>query len=295
MSMNISDQVAVVTGGGSGIGRGIGLALAAAGADVVVADINLENAQAVAEEIKALGRRAEAFKCDVTSEADVERLADFAWAQMGRVELVFNNAGVVAAGMAVDASAKDLLWTYNVNAFGVWYGTVAFTRRFIAQGVRGWICNTASENGIGVASIGTAIYTSAKHAVLGMTDAFRMEYQGKVGYSVLCPGIVKTNIWDAGRNRPEEYGGEFSGNPINQKAIGFGMSAERVGTHVVESVGKEEFYIFTHPHVRDIAEQRWKEIAAAMDRQWPEGAGEDQLNTLDVQRKLMEGLQAETH
>ncbi len=69
------------------------------------------------------------------------------------------------------------------------------------------------------------------------------------------------------------------------------MSAERVGEHVVKWVEKEEFYIFTHPHVRDIAEQRWKEIAAAMDRQWPEGAGEYQLNTLEVQTKLIEALQ----
>jgi NAD(P)-dependent dehydrogenase (short-subunit alcohol dehydrogenase family) len=292
--MEFRDKVAVITGGGSGIGRGIGLALAGAGADLVIADINLENAEAVAAEIKALGRRAAAFKCDVTNEASVEALADFAWAEMGHVELAFNNAGVVASGMAVDASAKDLLWTYNVNVFGVWYGTVAFTRRFIASGVRGWICNTASENGIGVASIGTAIYTSAKHAVLGMTDAYRAEYQGKVGYSVLCPGIVKTNIWDAGRNRPEAFGGEFSGNPINEKAINFGMSAERVGTHVVESVGKEEFYIFTHPHVRDIAEQRWQEIAVAMDRQWPQGAGGDQLTTLEVQKRILEELQPKT-
>jgi len=290
--MEIKDKVAVITGGGSGIGRGIGLALAAAGADVVIADINLENAESVAAEIRAIGRRAAACKCDVTSQAGVEALADFAWAEMGHVELVFNNAGVVASGMAIDASPKDLLWIYNVNAFGVWYGTAAFTRRFIAQGVQGWICNTASENGIGVASIGTAIYTSAKHAVLGMTDAFRMEYQGKVGYSVLCPGIVKTKLWDAGRNRPEEFGGEFASNPLNEKAISFGMSAERVGTHVVESIEKEEFYIFTHPHIRDIAEQRWQEIAAAMDRQWPNGAGADQLTTLDVQRRLMEELQA---
>jgi len=292
--VEIAGKVAVITGGRSGIGRGIGLALAAAGADLVIADINLKNAEAVVQEIEALGRRATAFKCDVTSEANVEALADFAWAEMGRVDLVFNNAGVVASGMAVDSSAKDLLWTYSVNAFGVWYGTVAFTRRFIQRGVAGWICNTASENGIGAASVGTAIYTSAKHAVLGMTDAFRMEYQGKVGYSVLCPGIVKTNIWDAGRNRPAEFGGEFPGNPINEKAINFGMSAERVGEHVVKSVEKEEFYIFTHPHVRDIAEQRWKEIAAAMDRQWPEGPGQDQLNTLDVQKKLMQALRAET-
>ncbi len=211
--MEIADKVAVVTGGGSGIGRGIGLALGRAGADVVIADIDISRAEAVANEVQTLGRRGAGFKCDVTSEASLEALADFAWNGMGHAELVFNNAGVVATGMAVEASSKDLLWTFGVNAFGIWYGTAVFVRRFLARGIRGWICNTTSENGIGVASIGTAIYTATKHAVLGITDAFRMEYAGKIGFSVICPGIVKTDLWDAGRNRPAEYGGECKGDP----------------------------------------------------------------------------------
>ncbi len=73
------------------------MALAAAGADLVIADINLKNAETVVKEIQTLGRRATAFKCDVTAKANVEALADSAWAEMGHVEVVFNNAGVVAS------------------------------------------------------------------------------------------------------------------------------------------------------------------------------------------------------
>ncbi len=288
--MEISGKVAVITGGGSGIGRGIALAIAKAGGDVVIGEIDVERAEAVAKEIGSLGRRAAVFKCDVTLESSVESLADFAWNTMGKVDLIFNNAGVVSVGLAVDASAKDLLWTYNVNVFGVWYGSVVFARRFIDAGIRGWICNTGSESAIGVASIGTAIYTSAKHAVLGMTDTLRSEYAGKIGFSVLCPGIVRTNIWNAGRNRPEALGGTFKGDPVSEKAITFGLSPELVGSHVVESIKNEEFYIFTHPHVRDVAVQRCDEITAAMDRQWPNGAGAGHYATVDVQRKVMEEM-----
>ncbi len=278
--MDIRGKVAVVTGGGSGIGRGIVLALAEAGADVVIADIDIDRARIVAGEAASLGRRTLTFKCDVTSESSIEALAEFAWKEMGHVELVFNNAGVVAVGMAIDASAKDLMWTYNVNVFGVWYGSVAFAKRFLEKRVKGWICNTGSENAIGAASIGTAIYTGAKHAVLGMTDAFRSEYAGKIGFSVLCPGIVKTDIWNAGRNRPAEFGGEFKGDAMSEKAITFGLSAELVGRHVVSSIQKEEFYIFTHPHVRDVAQNS---AGMRLLRRWT-GNGHQELDRSIMRR-----------
>lgn len=285
--MEISGKSAVVTGGGSGIGRGIALALARRGADVVVADIDIAAATAVAESIRALGRRAEAVRCDVTSESSVEALAESAWASLGPIHLVFNNAGIVALGPAVEASSKDLKWSFEVNAYGVWYGSVAFAKRMLAAGVQGWICNTGSESAIGVASVGTAIYCGSKHAVLGITDTLRSEYAGKIGFSVLCPGMVRTNLWDAGRARPAEHGGSFQGDPVAHKAIQYGLDPERVGEHVVDCVQKEEFYIFTHPHVKDVAVERAREIVAAMDRQWPNGAGPEHYTTLDVQKKIM--------
>lgn len=286
--MEINQKAAVVTGGGSGIGRGIALALAAAGADVVIADIDMAAAEKVAEEVRARGRRAAVFKCDVTNEASVEMLADFAWQEMGSIHLVFNNAGIVALGAAVDCTTKDLQWSFDVNVYGVWYGSVAFARRFLAAGINGWICNTGSESSIGVASIGTAIYCGSKHAVLGITDTLRHEYEGKIGFSVLCPGMVRTSLWDAARARPEKFGGPVKGDPMAEKAIKFGLDPEEVGQHVVKCVAGGEFYIFTHPHVKDVAIERAKEISEAMDRQWPEGAGPQHFTTLDVQKKLME-------
>jgi len=74
------------------------------------------------------------------------------------------------------------------------------------------------------------------------------------------------------------------------KAVIFGLSPDVVGRRVVESIKKEVFYIFTHPHVRDVAEKRWKEIGAAMDRQWPEGANAGQVATIFVQKKVMAEL-----
>lgn len=288
--MEIKDKVAVVTGGGSGIGRGIALALAAEGADLVIADIDTAAAETVAAQIRSGGRRAAVFKCDVTDEASVEALADFAWNEMGHVELAFNNAGIVALGAAVSTSSKDLLWSFEVNTYGVWYGSVAFARRFLDKGVKGWICNTGSESSIGVASVGTAIYCGSKHAVLGITDTLRMEYAGRIGFSVLCPGMVRTNLWDAGRSRPEDRGGKIKGDPVAEKAIQYGLDPEQVGRHVVSCIKKEEFYIFTHPHVKDVAIERSKEIVSAMDRQWPNGAGPEHFTTLDVQKKIMEEL-----
>lgn len=289
--MQIKDSAAVVTGSGSGLGRGIALAMARAGADVVVADIDATGAESVAHEIRALGRKALALRCDVSDPQAIEALAEHAFQAFPHLAFVFNNAGVVCTGMAVDTTAKDLQWTFGVNAFGAWHGSMAFTRRFLALKRRGWICNTASENGLAAASIGTAAYTASKHAVIGMTDAFRAEYQGQVGYSVICPGIVRTRMWDAGRNRPAELGGAFQGNPINEKAMGYGMDPEEAGRLVVAAVEAEDFFVFTHRHVRDVAEQRWTELSAAVDRQLPAGDAQGSLSTIEIQKKVMAELQ----
>lgn len=286
--MEILGKGAVVTGGASGIGRGIVLALAAAGANVIVADIDVGRAEEVAKEVEALGRRAAFFKCDVSKEASLVDLADFAWSTLGSIELLFNNAGVVVVGPAISGSVHDLNWTLNVNVFGVWNGSVVFARRFLERGVQGWICNTGSENSLGAASIGTAIYTGTKHAILGLTDSLRSELKGKIGFSIVCPGIVSTSLWNSGRHRPEDLGGEFNGDPLSEKAMSYGIDPERVGQHIVQCVKNEEFYIFTHRHVRDIAEARWNEVAAAMDRQWPADAESQGPTTIEIQKKIME-------
>jgi meso-butanediol dehydrogenase / (S,S)-butanediol dehydrogenase / diacetyl reductase len=271
--MEIKGSGAVVTGAGSGIGRGIALALAEAGAaGIVVADVQQDKADAVAEEIRLGGINAAAFRCDVSKAASVESLADFAWTTLGHVELLCNNAGVVTTGPGFDTTEQDLRWQFEVNVFGVFYGCKIFGRRFLKSDAKAWICNTGSHHSIGTPSIGLPTYVASKHAVLGFTDAFRLEYGNHIGFSILCPGIVNTGAWDAGRNRPDELGGPTKGSQQNQAALqAYGLSPEFVGQLVAKGIRNEEFFIWTHPFTLELIEKRYQEGRDSIQRQWPDG------------------------
>jgi NAD(P)-dependent dehydrogenase (short-subunit alcohol dehydrogenase family) len=271
--MDITGKGAVVTGAGSGIGRGIALALAKGGAlGVIVADVQSERAEAVAAEVRALGARSAGFQCDVSRADSVEALADFAWKTLGRVDILCNNAGVVTTGPGFETSEQDMRWQFEVNVFGVFFGCKIFGQRFLKNPERTWICNTGSHHSVGTPSIGLPTYVATKHAVLGFTDAFRLEYGSRIGFSILCPGIVNTNAWDATRNRPAALGGPAGGNPQNQAALqNYGLPPEFVGQLVADGIRNEEFFIWTHPFTLELLEKRYQEGRASIGRQWPDG------------------------
>lgn len=274
--MDIAGKNAVVTGAGGGIGRGIALALARGGANVVVADIEEAKARATADEVSKLGVEAGHFSLDVRDSRQVAALADHAWDRFGRVDILCNNAGVCAPGAALDISDDDFRWQFEVNAGGVFNGMREFVRRFLAQGGPAWVVNTASHHAIGAPTKGVAAYVGSKHAVLGLTDAFRTEHGDRVGFSVLCPGIINTGIWDAGRNRPAELGGSFKGNPHNEQALTtYGMRPERVGDIAVKGIEQEDFFIWTHPQDIELVEKRYREGSATIASQWPDGPDEE--------------------
>src|ERR1700722_14901859 len=270
--MEIINTGAVVTGGGSGIGRGMALAFAKAGASgIVVADVQLDRAESVAAEIRALGVEAHGFQCDVSKADSVEELANFSWSRLGHVEILCNNAGVVTTGPGFDTTEQDVQWQFSVNVFGVFHGCKTFGRRFLESGRRAWICNTGSHHAVGAPSVGLPTYVATKHAVLGFTDAFRLEYGSKIGFSILCPGIVNTNAWDATRNRPAALGGPASGNPQNQAALqNYGLPPEYVGQLVADGIRNEEFFIWTHPFTLELLEKRYQEGKVSIGRQWPD-------------------------
>jgi len=271
--MEITGKGVVVTGAGSGIGRGIALALARAGASgVIIADVQPEKTEAVAAEIRALGVKAAGCRCDVSRAEAVEALADFAWQTLGHVEILCNNAGVVTTGPGFDTTEQDLRWQFEVNVFGVFFGCKSFGQRFLNSGEKAWICNTGSHHSVGTPSVGLPTYVATKHAVLGFTDAFRLEYGSRIGFSILCPGIVNTNAWDAGRNRPSELGGPIQGNPQNQAALqAYGLSPEFVGQLVAQGIEREEFFIWTHPFTLELLDKRYHEGRDSIQRQWPDG------------------------
>lgn len=258
---DLDGKVAVVTGAGSGIGEGIARAAASAGMKVVVADIDMEKAQAVADD---LGGQAMACAVDVSSLASVEALRDAALARFGSVHLLCNNAGVWIGALMHDADIKDWQYLINVNLYGVIHGVKAFLPLLVQQG-EGHIVNTASMGGL-ISGPPEGLYTTTKFAVVGLSEALVMEVADKgVGVSVLCPGLVNTNlITQSFAVRPDALN---SGIDHQQPApdVASGISPLVVGEQVIDAVREGGFYIITHDEYRDIIAMRHDGIMAALD------------------------------
>lgn len=189
------DRVAIVTGGASGIGRALCEELSRRGALAVVADINLAGAQAVADAIAAAGGRAFAAPLDVRRAGDVEHLVNETVRLHGRLDFMFNNAGIGVSGEMRDLTLDDWRLVLDINLLGVVYGTTAAYAVMLSQR-SGHIVNIASLAGL-IWSPGLGPYATAKGAVVALSAALRVEAEGwGVRVSVVCPGFVETAIYE---------------------------------------------------------------------------------------------------
>ena len=244
-------HVAVVTGGASGIGLALSHELGSRGMAIVVADIEQEALDAAVPELEAAGIDALSVICDVRSAEAVDALANAAFAWKGHVNLVCNNAGVVSFGDAF-TSLEDWKWVIDVDMWGVVHGCLSFVPRMKESGQPGHIVNTASTAGLlGFQNI--ASYVAAKHAVVGMSQSMWHELQDtNVSISVLCPGVVSTNINTSHRNKPG-----VDPTTVEKETFGVGhdeaLTPEAVATFVAEGVEADRFWMLPHPRYADLA------------------------------------------
>lgn len=207
------DAVAMVTGAASGIGRAISEELGRRGARVVVTDLDEAGARATADAIVAAGGRASAAALDVRDAAAFEHLLDETLASQGRLDYLFNNAGLAAAGEAQNLTLDHWRKVLDVNLDGVVHGTTAAYARMVRQG-SGHIVNIASLAGISGLALSTP-YATSKFAVVGLSLTLRAEGADLgVKVSAVCPAYIKTRIFDAGTYAGTDKQGILAVNPF---------------------------------------------------------------------------------
>jgi NAD(P)-dependent dehydrogenase (short-subunit alcohol dehydrogenase family) len=255
---------AVVVGGGSGIGRGIAMGLAAEGMTVVVADIDPESAAAVSDEITFHGGDARSRRVDATDEASLAGLAEFAQGELGKVHVLANTVGVVADTPLVEATEAEWSWFVEFHLMSAVRSVNAFVPLLLAHGEGGHIVLTSSMAGLlalppsHTGGVNTGLYTVMKHALVGYSEMLRGELASQnIGVSVLCPGLVQSNLGTtSAKHRPERYGGALPDPMAERGPIQGAMPNEDVGPIVVRGITGNRAYIITHPETAPMVKAR---------------------------------------
>ncbi len=255
----LNDRHVVITGGATGIGFALAKGLGASGCRILIAEPGEDRLRAAVDALSELGVEATYQVCDVTDLDQVERLADAAWETFGRVDMVFNNAGIsIPQVPVIDTSMDDLHAVFDVNFFGVWHGCRVFGRRLIEQGTPAGIYNTGSENSLFNAVPNNAGYLAAKHAVLGLTDNLREQMPDFIHVGIIIPGFVKSEM--------------------TARVGDLAMDADTFASTVLKQIGDGRFYIVSHAYNMVRIQERYDEIAGAYASYAPRYEGDEEYD-----------------
>ena len=262
--------VAVITGGASGIGLATARLLAARDHSLVLADIEPTALTAAVAELSATTETI-GVVTDVSKREAVVALADETMSRFGRVDVVFNNAGVAVNGPIVEMQHSDWKWQIDVNLWGPIHGVEAFLPHVIAGGRGGHMLFTASFAGL-APNVGLGPYCVTKYGVVALAEVLHREVrEHNIGVSVLCPMRVATNIGSSERNRPVELGGADAPARVadqseeNRDLAGRVLPVELVAEQVVAAIGTDRLYIVPHEESRGMVRRRFERIDRAFD------------------------------
>jgi len=293
------DKVAVVTGSASGIGRGLAERSAREGMKVVLADVE-EQALAQAEkEMKAAGASVLTVLTDVSKASDVAALAQKTLDTFGGVHLLCNNAGVSAGGLLWESTQADWEWVMGVNLWGVINGVRTFTPIMLEQDTQCHIVNTASMAGL-ISSSGNGIYAVTKHGVVALSETLYHQLAqvgANVNVSVLCPGLINTQIMDCARNRPaglqndpavemkiRETPEYQAAEEMMRLALAGGMPPIEVADCVFNAVIEEKFYILANADpFKPMAQLRMEDVVQERNPTSPSYEWQDQVEGLGTE------------
>jgi NAD(P)-dependent dehydrogenase (short-subunit alcohol dehydrogenase family) len=261
MAANTRQQAAVITGAGSGIGRALAHALAAQGYALALADIDADALEATHAALAGQGAIAIAVPTDVSDLRQMEHLCAEAFLRLGRVDLLVNNAGVLATGRCWELAPEVFERVLRINLWSVLHALRCFVPRMAAQG-SGHIVNVASMAGLAVGPW-LAPYTLSKQGVVALSEGLALELQAAglpIRVSVVCPGPVATGIAagldGAGPQEVNQMNGAL------RSGIAAGMTPDEVARVILDGVSAGRFWILPHEQAAHAALARAQGIAA---------------------------------
>lgn len=278
----LAGKTAFVTGGASGIGFALSRAFLDAGMRVALTDVETGALHRAAHELACHQDQLITLQVDVTDRDSMERAAQQTEAAFGKVHLLCNNAGVSMSEYADKMRYADWDWLIGIDFLGVINGVQTFLPRLKSHGEGAHIVNTASILGL-APSPRMAAYSAAKSAVISLSEVLRADLSPyRIGVSVLCPGMVDTNLLHSARNRPASFGSEpprprpslaeLTDAPGVEYAarmrelIAGAIDTSQCAEMVLHAIVNDEFYIFTHPELKASMDARAAEISAALAR-----------------------------
>lgn len=272
--MDFNGRVALITGGVSGIGLGLAKTFARAGMRLALTYRNDAYRDAALDWFRKEKLDLPlTVRLDVTDRAGWVQAADAVEAHFGQIDVLVNNAGVSVFGPTDEATYDDYDWIMGVNFGGVVNGLVTCIPRIKRHGQGGHIVNVASMAAF-LSGPQAGIYTASKFAVRGLTESLRYNLAPyRIGVSLMCPGLTRTNAWDSALKRPEQFA--HSGfRPVERAelekfgtAFEAGMDPEEVGRKTLEGMRENRGLILTHPEFAEDFREIYEACIAALPKE----------------------------